>query len=185
MSVPDAAAVIEVEHLVKRFGAFISVDDLSFDGASRARSSASSAATAPASPRPSACSAACSRPPPGAARVLGIDVAKDPEEVKRRIGYMTQRFSLYDDLTVEQNLRFFGGVYGLQRRRASRSAGPGPSTMAGLAGKEDLLTARRCPGGWKQRLALACAVLHEPRVRLPRRAHGRRRSHLAPALLDA
>jgi ABC-2 type transport system ATP-binding protein len=82
--------------------------------------------------------------------------------VKRRIGYMTQRFSLYDDLTVAQNLRFFGGVYGLegalQREREAWAIG-----MAALAGKEDLLTGS-LPGGWKQRVALACSVLHRPRL---------------------
>jgi ABC-2 type transport system ATP-binding protein len=94
--------------------------------------------------------------------VLGIDVARHPEEVKRRIGYMSQRFSLYDDLTVVQNIRFFGGVYGLRgveaRERESRAL-----AMADLEGKEDRLTGE-LPGGWKQRLALACAVLHRPRV---------------------
>jgi len=94
--------------------------------------------------------------------VHGVDVARDPESVKRGIGYMSQRFSLYDDLTVSQNLRFFGGVYGLRgdglARREREALG-----MAGLGGKEALLTGS-LPGGWKQRLALACAVLHSPNV---------------------
>lgn len=101
-------------------------------------------------------------PTSGSARVLGLDVAKDPEGVKRRIGYMSQRFSLYDDLTVRQNLDFFGGVYGL-RGGALRDRQRWAVEMAELRGKEDLLT-RSLPGGWKQRLALACAVLHGPRV---------------------
>ncbi len=102
------------------------------------------------------------RPSAGRALVLGVDVSRDPESVKRGIGYMSQRFSLYDDLSVSQNLRFFGGVYGLRGAvlaERERSA----LEMAGLGGKEDLLT-RSLPGGWKQRLALACAVLHRPRV---------------------
>ncbi len=94
--------------------------------------------------------------------VLGIDVARDPESLKRRIGYMTQRFSLYDDLTVIQSLRFFGGVYGLTGA-AMRERESWAVATAGLEGKEDLLT-QSLPGGWKQRLALACAVLHGPRV---------------------
>jgi ABC-2 type transport system ATP-binding protein len=102
------------------------------------------------------------RPTSGAALVLGTDVARDPEGVKRKIGYMSQRFSLYDDLTVRQNLRFFGGVYGLRGARA-RERERWALHMAGLEGKEDRLTGE-LPGGWKQRLALACAVLHEPRV---------------------
>ena len=101
-------------------------------------------------------------PTEGTGRVLGIDVARDPEGVKRRIGYMSQRFSLYEDLTVLQNLRFFGGVYGLRGARA-RGREEWAIEMADLRGKENRLTGE-LPGGWKQRLALACAVLHDPQV---------------------
>jgi drug efflux transport system ATP-binding protein len=101
-------------------------------------------------------------PTSGRALVLGVDVARDPEEVKRRIGYMSQRFSLYDDLTVIQNIRFFGGVYGLRGHEA-REREAWAIRMSGLEGKERRLTGE-LPGGWKQRLALACAVLHRPRV---------------------
>jgi len=97
------------------------------------------------------------RPTSGSARVMGIDVAMEPEEVKRRIGYMSQRFSLYEDLTVAQNLRFFGGVYGLRGAEA-REREAWALHMSGLEGKEGRLTGE-LPGGWKQRLALACAVL--------------------------
>jgi ABC-2 type transport system ATP-binding protein len=102
------------------------------------------------------------RPTHGSARVLGLEVTQDPEGIKRRIGYMSQRFSLYDDLTVAQNLGFFGAVYGLDgptlRQRISWAL-----QTAGLTDKENLLTGGLA-GGWKQRLALACAVLHQPRV---------------------
>src|SRR5688572_15440188 len=101
-------------------------------------------------------------PTSGSARVLGVDVMRDPEEVKRRIGYMSQRFSLYEDLSVRNNLRFFGGVYGL-RGTALADREAWAVEMAGLSGKEDMLT-KDLAGGWKQRLALACAVLHKPRV---------------------
>jgi ABC-2 type transport system ATP-binding protein len=101
-------------------------------------------------------------PTSGSARVLGIDVARHPEEVKRRIGYMSQRFSLYEDLTVVQNIRFFGGVYGLRGAEA-RERESWALAMSDLEGKEERLTGE-LPGGWKQRLALACAVLHRPRV---------------------
>jgi ABC-2 type transport system ATP-binding protein len=101
-------------------------------------------------------------PTAGTAMVLGVDVAKDPDGVKRRIGYMSQRFSLYEDLSVRHNLRFFGGVYGL-RGQALADRESWAVEMAGLQGKEDVLT-RDLAGGWKQRLALACAVLHKPRV---------------------
>jgi ABC-2 type transport system ATP-binding protein len=102
------------------------------------------------------------RPTSGTGLVLGIDVGRDPEGVKRRIGYMSQRFSLYDDLSVIQNVRFFGGVYGLRGAEA-RDREAWAFHMSGLEGKEDRLTGE-LPGGWKQRLALACAVLHRPRV---------------------
>ena len=102
------------------------------------------------------------RPTSGQALVLGVDVARDPEGVKRAIGYMSQRFSLYDDLSVVQNLRFFGGVYGLHGAIA-REREAWALHMAALEGKEERLTGE-LPGGWKQRLALACAVLHKPRV---------------------
>jgi ABC-2 type transport system ATP-binding protein len=91
-----------------------------------------------------------------------VDVAREPERLKRLIGYMTQRFSLYGDLTVRQNLRFFGGVYGLHGR-ALEERERWALAMTDLEAKEHLLT-QALPGGWKQRLALACAVLHRPRV---------------------
>jgi ABC-2 type transport system ATP-binding protein len=156
-----APVVIEVDHLVKRFGAFIAVDDLSLairEGEVFGLLGSNGAG------KTTAIRVLCGllAPTSGSARVLGIDVAKDPEALKRRIGYMTQRFSLYDDLTVIQNLRFFGGVYGLTGAPMREREGWAVAT-AGLEGKEDLLT-QSLPGGWKQRLALACAVLHGPRV---------------------
>lgn len=101
-------------------------------------------------------------PTSGTGTVLGFDVARQPEEVKRRIGYMSQRFSLYDDLTVRENLDFFAGIYGLTGARLKQRRDYALD-MAGLLDKQDLLTGA-LPGGWKQRLALGCAVLHEPRV---------------------
>ncbi len=102
------------------------------------------------------------RPTSGSASVLGFDVAREAETLKRHIGYMSQRFSLYADLTVRQNLRFFGGVYGLAGRRLQQREG-WALALAGLEGREGRL-AGELPSGWKQRLALACAILHEPRL---------------------
>jgi ABC-2 type transport system ATP-binding protein len=102
------------------------------------------------------------RPSGGTATVGGVDVGRDPEGVKKRIGYMSQRFSLYESLTVDENIRFFAGLYGLsdaryaERRRFVLE-------MAGLEGRELMLT-RQLSGGWRQRLALGCAILHEPRL---------------------
>ena len=101
-------------------------------------------------------------PTSGVGKVLGYDVAQKPEEVKKRIGYMSQRFSLYDDLTVRENLDFFAGIYGLEgaplKERRDYAL-----KMAALEDKQSLLTGA-LPGGWKQRLALGCAVLHEPPI---------------------
>jgi len=153
--------VIAVERLVKRFGPFVAVDEVSFDvqpGEVFGLLGSNGAG------KTTAIRMLCGllTPSAGQATVLGLDVGKDAELLKRRIGYMTQRFSLYDDLTVEQNLRFFGGVYGL-RGRAFDERRAWAVQMAGLEGRQEILT-RSLPGGWKQRLALACAVLHEPRV---------------------
>jgi ABC-2 type transport system ATP-binding protein len=102
------------------------------------------------------------KPTSGTATVAGIDVGLDPESVKRRIGYMSQKFSLYELLTVDQNIRFFAGLYGLTGDRfdTRRSF---VLDMAGLKGRESSLT-RDLAGGWRQRLALGCAILHEPSI---------------------
>ncbi|MCC6764787.1 MAG: ABC transporter ATP-binding protein [Deltaproteobacteria bacterium] len=102
------------------------------------------------------------RPSGGTARVGGFDVAREPERVKASIGYMSQKFSLYEDLTVAENLRFFAGIYGVRGARlAERIAWA--LHMAGLEGRGDTLTSALA-GGWRQRLALGCAVLHEPPI---------------------
>ena len=155
------AAAVKLDGLTKRFGAFTAVDRLSmsvgegeifgFLGANGAGKSTTIRMLC-----------GLLAPTEGSGQVLGIDVARDPEGVKRRIGYMSQRFSLYEDLSVLQNLRFFGGVYGLRGARAREREG-WAIEMSGLGGKEQRLTGE-LPGGWKQRLALACAVLHEPKV---------------------
>jgi ABC-2 type transport system ATP-binding protein len=155
------SAVIEVDRLVKRFGAFTAVDDLSF---SVAQGEVFGLLGSNGAGKTTAIRMLCGllTPTSGTGRVLGVDVGRDPEEVKKRIGYMTQRFSLYDDLTVEQNIQFFGGVYGL-RGPALKERVAWAVATAGLEGKTDLLT-QSLPGGWKQRLALACSVLHQPKV---------------------
>jgi ABC-2 type transport system ATP-binding protein len=102
------------------------------------------------------------RPTAGAARVLGHDVTHHPERVRPRLGYMSQRFSLYDDLTVVENLRFYGRTYGLRGQRL-RERIDFAITMANLKGRERERT-RNLSGGWRQRLALGAAILHEPEL---------------------
>lgn len=102
------------------------------------------------------------QPTAGTATVGGFDINKQTDLVKLNIGYMSQRFSLYDDLTVEQNIDFFGGVYGLPGKRLKERK-EWVLKMADLAGRENSLT-RTLSGGWKQRLALGCAILHEPGI---------------------
>ena len=152
---------IVVSDLTRHFGEFVAVDHVSFDvrkgevfgflGSNGAGKSTTIRMLC-----------GLLKPTSGAALVDGIDVGRDPEGVKRRIGYMSQRFSLYEQLTVDQNIRFFGGIYGLR--------GPGVEArrefvleMAGLRGREKTKTADLA-GGWRQRLALGCAILHEPPI---------------------
>jgi ABC-2 type transport system ATP-binding protein len=101
-------------------------------------------------------------PTSGRGKVAGFDIMNEPEKIKQAIGYMSQKFSLYDDLTVAENLHFFGGIYGLsssfQRKREDEVL-----EMIGLQGFQERST-RILPVGWKQRLALGCAILHEPSV---------------------
>jgi ABC-2 type transport system ATP-binding protein len=157
----EVGTAVELDRLTKRFGDFTAVDGITLDvqqgeifgflGANGAGKSTTIRMMC-----------GLLRPSEGTARVLGIDVARDPEGVKRSIGYMSQRFSLYEDLTALQNIRFFGGVYGLAGAEA-RDRERWAVEMTGLAGQEHRLT-RELPGGWRQKLALACAILHRPRV---------------------
>jgi ABC-2 type transport system ATP-binding protein len=152
---------IQVQHLTRKFGAFVAVDDVSFEvQAGEIFGFLGSNGAGKSTTIRMLCGLL--RPTGGTAIVGGVDVAVDPEGVKRRIGYMSQRFSLYELLTVDQNIRFFGGVYGLTRERLeSRRAFV--IEMAGLRGREHSL-ARDLAGGWRQRLALGCAILHEPKI---------------------
>jgi ABC-2 type transport system ATP-binding protein len=152
---------IEVRQLTRRFGGFTAVNNLSFEvrqgeifgflGSNGAGKSTTIRMLC-----------GLLRPTSGSARVGGIDVGSQPEAVKQRIGYMSQRFSLYEKLTVDQNITFFGGIYGLERDRlAARRAAV--LDMSGLRGRESMLTGA-LSGGWRQRLGLGCAILHQPPI---------------------
>jgi len=152
---------IEVKNLTRRFGDFVAVNDVSFDvRAGEIFGFLGSNGAGKSTTIRMLCGLL--QPTSGTATVGGIDVIRDPEGVKRRIGYMSQRFSLYEKLTVDQNITFFGGIYGLDRQRlAARRAAV--LEMAGLRGRESMLTGA-LSGGWRQRLGLGCAILHQPPI---------------------
>jgi len=152
---------IEVNNLTKKFGSFTAVDNVSFNvkqgeifgflGANGAGKSTTIRMLI-----------GILEPTSGDAIVGGYSINKEPDKVKTQIGYMSQRFSLYNDLTVEENIRFFAGVYGLTGKRYDERK-KWVLKVANLEGKEKLLTAS-LPGGIKQRLALGTAVIHEPKI---------------------
>jgi len=155
------ANAIIVRDLTRKFGGFTAVDHVSFDVA---EGEIFGFLGANGAGKSTTIRMLCGllKPTSGSAAVGGIDVARDPEGVKRRIGYMSQKFSLYELLTVDQNIRFFGAMYGLSDERIAERR-KFVIDMAGLAGRENS-KARELAGGWRQRLALGCAILHEPRI---------------------
>lgn len=152
---------IDVEALTKRFGNFVAVDNMSFKVK---RGEVFGFLGPNGAGKSTTIRMLCGllEPTSGRAIVGGFDVGKEADRVKENIGYMSQRFSLYEDLTVGQNIDFYAGVYGLEGDRL-REREKWALTMAGLSGKEHVLT-HNLSGGWKQRLALGCAILHEPPI---------------------
>ena len=157
----DQDYAVVVEGLTKKFGAFIAVDRVSF----KVRKGEVFGFLGPnGAGKSTTIRMLCGilTPTEGKAIVGGFDVAKNPDDVKSCIGYMSQRFSLYEDLTVEQNVIFYGGIYGLNEKRLEERK-KWAIEMAGLHGKETML-AHALSGGWRQRLALGCSLLHEPPI---------------------
>ena len=152
---------VEVEDLVRRFGSFVAVDHVSL----RVSAGEIFGFLGPnGAGKSTTIRILCGllAPTSGRATVAGYDVGREPENVKQHIGYMSQKFSLYDDLTVAENLEFFSGIYGVPRdQRAARMAAA--LETAGLGERRGDPT-RTLAGGWKQRLALGCALLHEPPI---------------------
>lgn len=152
-------AVIRVQNLTKRFGDLVAVNGVTFD----VQKGEVFAFLGPnGSGKSTTIRMLCGilEPTSGDGEVLGFDIRGQGERIKRRIGYMSQRFALYEDLTVRENLEFYAGVYEAPRS-ATRRRIDELIAMAGLAGRERQLTAH-LSGGWKQRLALGCAIVHEP-----------------------
>jgi ABC-2 type transport system ATP-binding protein len=153
--------VVEVENLVKRFGGFIAVDRISFS----VQAGTIFGFLGPnGAGKSTTIRILCGllAPSGGRACVGGIEVAAAPEEVRKQIGYMSQKFSLYDDLTVEENIDFFSGIYRVPREKREERK-EFVLGMAGLAERRNSMTGILA-GGWKQRLALGCAILHEPPI---------------------
>lgn len=152
---------VEVRNLVKRFGNFVAVDDITF-GVERGEIFGFLGSNGAGKTTTIRMLCGLLTPTSGSARVGGFDLATQADQIKQTIGYMSQKFSLYDDLSVEENIDFFSGVYGvLPASREKRKEAV--LRMAGLADRRRSLT-RLLPGGWKQRLALGCAILHEPPI---------------------
>jgi ABC-2 type transport system ATP-binding protein len=152
---------VEIHDLVKTFGAFTAVDHVSLEVA---KGEIFGFLGPNGAGKSTTIRMLCGllTPTSGRASVNGLDVATQPEEIRRSIGYMSQKFSLYDDLTVEENIDFFTGLYGVPRAvRAERKRDV--LEMANLIERRSAMT-HTLSGGWKQRLALGCAILHDPPV---------------------
>jgi ABC-2 type transport system ATP-binding protein len=159
MMAPETAPIISAQGLTKRFGNFMAVNDVTFqvypgDIVGYLGPNGSGKTTT--------IRMLCGLiiPTSGTAFVLGVDVVKDPEEVKRQIGYMSQKFALYDDLTVRENLEFYAGVYDVPPEKEKQRLAE-IYQMAGLEARTNSL-ASTLSGGWRQRLALGCALVHKP-----------------------
>ncbi|MGY2134276.1 ABC transporter ATP-binding protein [Hymenobacter sp. HD11105] len=159
--VSTAGPVIRCERLTKRFGPFTAVDAISF---AVAPGEIFGFLGANGAGKTTAMRMLCGllAPTDGAATVAGFDVFQQPELIKQHIGYMSQKFSLYEDLTVRENIRFYGGVYGL-KTSVIRLKTDALLQRLGLTAERDTLVGS-LPLGWKQKLAFSVALLHEPAV---------------------
>lgn len=153
--------VIIAENLTKRFGSFVATDHISF---SVRRGEIFGFLGANGAGKTTAMRMLCglSRPSEGRAVVAGFDVASQAEQVKRHIGYMSQKFSLYADLTVAENMRLFGGIYGMGRRQIAERTDDMLNEL-GFSNERNALV-KSLPLGWKQKLAFALAIFHEPEI---------------------
>src|ERR1035441_9368421 len=158
---PEISNSVVVESLVKRFGDFVAVDRINLE----VRKGEVFGFIGPnGAGKSTTIRMLCGllKPTSGRAMVAGFDVSKNPEAVRQNIGYMSQKFSLYNDLTVIENIRLFAGLYSVPQKFLQARI-EWALSMANLKGQENLITGT-LPGGWKQRLALGCAVLHKPPV---------------------
>ena len=154
-------AIIEADHLTIRFGQVTAVNDVSL---AVDKGEIFGFLGPNGSGKTTLIKALCGllAPSEGTGRILGMDIRKDAAEIRRHVGYMSQKFGLYEDLTVAENIAFYAGVYGLDTKRAEERT----QEVQKLTGIEPYMKRRagQLSGGWKQRLALACAIIHSPEV---------------------
>lgn len=152
---------VELNHLTRCFGDFIAVNDVSL----KIKKGSIYGFLGPnGSGKSTTIRMLCGllEPTSGSGKVLGLDIAKDCDAIKHHIGYMSQKFSLYDDLTILQNLKFYAGMYSLSRELENRRIDE-MLILAGLKDRQSEVVAN-LSGGWKQRLALGCSILHNPPI---------------------
>jgi len=160
-TVPENHSSVVIEDLVKRFGDFVAVNHISLE---TQKGEIFGFLGPNGAGKSTTIRMLCGllTPTSGRAIVAGYDVALEPESVRQNIGYMSQKFSLYNDLRVMENLRLFAGLYNVPSDKLKERV-DWALDMANLKGQEDLIVGT-LPGGWKQRLALGCAVLHRPPI---------------------
>ena len=153
--------VIETKGLTKRFGSFTAVDHISFEVV---RGEIFGFLGANGAGKTTAMRMLCglSRPTEGGGTVAGFDIVRQSEQIKRNIGYMSQRFSLYEDLKVWENIRLFGGIYGMGSRQIAEKTDRVLRRLGFAEERNTLVSA--LPLGWKQKLAFSVAIFHEPRI---------------------
>ena len=153
--------VIEVEHLVKAFGSFHAVDDISFS-VKRGEIFGFLGANGAGKTTAMHMLTGLNQPTSGTGTVVGYDIRTQHEQIKKHIGYMSQKFSLYEDLTVAENIRLFGGIYGMKDREIARKTDELLERLKFDDHKNDLVSS--LPLGWKQKLAFSVSIFHEPGV---------------------
>ncbi len=153
--------IITVKNLVKKFGSFVANDHLTFDVK---KGEIFGFLGANGAGKTTAIKILCglSYPTSGELMVAGFNIYKERDKVKRNIGYMSQRFSLYDDLTVYENIRFYGGIYGLKKNEIDSRAHALMERLGFESARDKLI--RDIPLGWKQKLAFSVAMLHNPKI---------------------
>ena len=153
--------VIQTEGLTKRFGTFTAVDHISFQVG---QGEIFGFLGANGAGKTTAMRMLCglSKPTGGKGFVAGFDIARDPESVKKNIGYMSQKFSLYEDLKVWENIRLFGGIYGMKDKEITAKTDALLQTL-GLENERNTLV-KSLPLGWKQKLAFSISIFHEPKI---------------------